>query len=54
MTSEMHYALNIDIDFMFFNDMGKMCFILSEPELGYLSSKAMFEIIHRQRCLTYN
>ncbi len=47
-------ALNIDIDFMFFNDTEKMCFILSQPELAYLSAKAMFEILHRRRCLTYN
>ncbi len=49
-----HSALNIDIDFMFFNDMEKMCFILSEPELAYLSVKAMFEILHTQQFLTYN
>ncbi len=49
-----HSALNSDIDFMSFNDTEKMCFILNEPELAYLSAKAMFEILHRQRCLTYN
>ncbi len=49
-----HSALNIDIDFMFFNDMEKMCFIISVPELAYLSVKAMFEILHTRRCLTYN
>ncbi len=37
-----HSALNIDIDFMFFNDTEKMCYILSEPEHAYLSAKAMF------------
>ncbi len=36
-----HSALNIDIDFMFFNDTKMMCFILSEPELAYLSAKVM-------------
>ncbi len=40
-------ALNIDIDFMFLIDTENMCFILSEPELAYLSAKAMFEILHR-------
>ncbi len=29
-----------------------MCFILSEPELAYLSVDTMFEILHRQRCLS--
>ncbi len=49
-----HSALNIDIDFMFFNDTEKMCFILSEAELVYLNAKAMFEILHTRQCLTYN
>ncbi len=49
-----HSVLNIDIDFMFFYDKKKMCFILSEPQLAYLSAKAMFEILHRRRFLTYN
>ena len=49
-----HSALNIETDFMLFNDTEKMCFILSKPELAYLSAKAMFEILHRRRCLTYN
>ncbi len=32
----------------------KRCVLLSEQELAYLSAKAMFEILHRRQCLTYN
>ncbi len=36
-----HSVLNIESDFMFFNDTAKMCFIISEPELAYSSAKSI-------------
>ena len=46
-------ACDIEENFMSMSDTEKLIFVLSHPEIVYVSAKAVCDMLKRRRCLVY-